>query len=104
MGDERRLSRRAFARDLRINALDADRSSPRIEQIEDVSLAEFDAHRAPPRSFCVIPLAVLIEPAESHFQRHSEVRPSTDLFERRADNADQMSFVLAAQIGLDLSA
>ena len=42
------------------------------------------AHRAPPRPFRVVPLAVAIDPAERHRQRHALRRPARHLLERPA--------------------
>ena len=54
----------------------ADRAPPVVEQLEDVGLAELDAHRPAPRSLRVVALAVAIDAAEGDRERHALRRPA----------------------------
>ena len=52
--------------------------------VEDVGLAELDAHRTAPRSLRVVALAVPIDAAERDGERDALRRPARDLLEHRA--------------------
>ena len=65
--------------------------------VEDVGLAELDADRPAPRSFRVVALAVPIDAAEGHGERHALRRPARHLLEDRPDDANQVAFVLSRQ-------
>src|SRR5512145_1733532 len=82
---------------------DAQCATPFIEDIQDVGLAELDAHRAPTRPLRVVPIEIAIDAPHRDGQRHALRRPATHLFERRPDDANEVTVVLAAEIGLDLA-
>src|SRR5438445_192501 len=67
---------------------------PVVEGIEDVRLAELDAHRASPRAFRVITLAVPIDAAEGDGQRHALRRPPRHPLEHRSGDPDQVALIL----------
>ena len=50
----------------------------------------------------VVALEVAIDAAARHLQRHAARRPAAHLLERRPDDANQVTVVLAAEIRLDL--
>src|SRR5205085_6989530 len=77
---------------------------PYIEQLEHVPFAELDPDRPPARPFRVVALAIPIDAAKDDLQRNTGCGPAAYLFECRADNAHEMSFVLARQIRFDFAA
>src|SRR6185503_5357009 len=79
----------------------ADGSSPLVEHVEHVGLAELDAHGPPPRPLRVVALEVAIDPAHGELQRDAALRPAADLLERGADDANQVAVVLATEVVLD---
>ena len=87
---------------------DADRAAPVVEEVEDVALAELDAHRpaarAPSRPLASQALAIPIDPAIRHGQRHAAVRPPAHLLERRSRDAHEVAAVLPTEIGFELAA
>src|SRR5206468_12829949 len=93
LGGSRRRSRRP----------DADRAAPAVEEIENVGLTELDPNGTAPRPLCVVPLAILIDPAERDLQRHAKGCPSAHLLERWSNDANQVPFVLAAEVRFNLA-
>ena len=83
---------------------DADRAPPLVEGVEHVGLAELHAHRPPARSLAVVALEVPVDAGPGHLQRDALVGPAHHPLERRPDDADQVTVVLAAQVRLDLAA
>ena len=79
-------------------------TSPVVEEIENVRLAELDPNRTTARPFGVVAFAVLIDPPKRDLQRHAPRRPSADLLERRSDNANQVPLVLLAKVSFDFAA
>src|SRR5262245_48518840 len=83
---------------------DTNGAPPGIEEIEDVRFAEFNPHRAAPRSLGIVALAVLIDAAKGDLQRNTKGRPSAHLFKGRTDDPNEMPFILATEVGFDLPA
>src|SRR5205085_10441636 len=83
---------------------DAERAAPLVEQVEHVGVTEIDLHRPPPRALAVVTLEVPIDAGAGDLERHALLGPARHDLERRPDHANQMAVVLAAQIGLDLTA
>src|SRR5436190_339671 len=79
-------------------------AAPVVEELEDVGFAEFHAHRPAPRSLGVVALAVPIDAAADDRERHALRRPPGHLLEHGPRNADQVAFILAAQVRFDLAA
>ena len=79
-------------------------AAPLVEDVEDVRFAELDAHRPTARALGVVALEVPIDAAARDRERHAARRPAADLLERRADDANQVPVVLAAEMRLHLSA
>ena len=83
---------------------DTDRTAPVVEQVEDVALAELDADRTPRATSRLQTLAIPIDPAIGHGQRHTAVGPPAHLLERRPHDAHEMAAVLATEIGFEIAA
>src|SRR5205085_11680804 len=83
---------------------DTHRPPPVVEPVEDVRLAELDAHRAAARPLRVVTLAVAIDAAVDDGERDSLRRPTRHLDEHRTGNPDQVTFVLPSQVGFDFPA
>ena len=80
-------------------------AAPLVEHIEHVRFAEVDLHRPPPRPLAVVALEVAIDAAQAPPSAARRCAAQRDtMLERRTDDPDQMSVVLAAQVGFDLAA
>src|SRR5690348_17858539 len=77
---------------------------PFVEHVQHVGLAELHLDGPAARTFRVIALEAAIDAPAGHLDWNAARRPAADLLEHRADNANQMAVVLAAQIRLDLAA
>src|SRR5262245_765645 len=94
-GRGRRLLDIGSAAGIGRNRRDTDRSTPVIERIEDISLAELDPHWTPPWALPVVALEIAIDAGLSDTQGNPLPRPAHHLLERRTDDANQMTVVLA---------
>ncbi len=81
-----------------------DGATPIVEELQDVGFAELDPHGTALRALCIVALAVPIDTAERHRQRHAHRRPPAHLIEHRTGDPNQMSFVFLAEIALELPA
>ena len=97
-----RLCRRRFVGAL--TQYDANRTPPVVENIEDVALAELDAHRTPAPAACLQALAVAIDAPVGDGQRNTLLRPAENLLECRSGDAHEMAAVLSTEIRLELPA
>ena len=82
---------------------DANGTTPVVEGVEHVRLAELDAHRPPPRTSGLEALAAAIDAAKRDLQRHARRGPAAHHLEGRPDDANEMAAVLLAQVSLDLA-
>ena len=81
----------------------ADRPTPRLEHVENICFAEIDAHGTSARPSRVVPLEIAIDAAANDFERNSARRPAAYALERRSDDPDEVTIILAAEVGLDFA-
>ena len=81
----------------------ANGTTPVVEGVEHVRLAELDAHRPPPRTSGLQALAAPIDAAKRDLQRNARRGPAAHHLEGRSDDANEMAAVLLAQVSLDLA-
>ena len=84
--------------------LNAHRSSPFIEEIENVGFAEINLHRTTTRSTTVVALEISVDSAERNLDRNALLGPARHQLEGWSDDANQVAVIFFAEIGFDLPA
>src|SRR6185503_5941646 len=80
------------------------RPPPLVEHIEHVGLTEIDPDRTPARTLTVVALEVPIDTRVRHPDWDAAFGPARHQIEGRPRDTDQMTVVLATEVGLDLPA
>src|SRR4029450_3008951 len=77
-------------------------TTPVVERIEHVRLAELDAHRPSARPPGLQALTAPVDAAKRNLQRHACRGPAAHHLEGRSDDANEMAAVLLTQVSLHL--
>src|SRR5688572_5084067 len=87
-----------------IGGRDAQRAAPLVEDVHHIRFAELNPDWPSSRTFRVIPVEVPVDAAHGDIQWHAFDRPAAHLLERGSDDANQVTVVLATEVGLDVPA
>lgn len=82
----------------------ADCSTPRIERVKDIGLAEVNPHRMSARPSRVVPLEAAVDAVENKFNGDAARRPAGHKLEGRSHDSNEVAIVLATQVGFDVAA
>lgn len=79
------------------------RSTPLVEQLDYIGLAELDSEGTLASSLCVVPLKRAVDPSEHYPNRDLLLSPPIYQLERGTDDPNQVAVVLATEVRLDFA-